>query len=436
MKLSKVRALSGTIKVPGDKSISHRSIMVGALSENDTKVLGFLKSDDCMSTINCFRKMGVSITENDDGNITIRGVGLDGLKAPDSPLDCGNSGTTARIISGILCAQEFSSTLKGDSSLSKRPMRRIIDPLSKLGAKITSYNAKETLPLVISPSEISGGEISTDVSSAQVKSALIFAGLYANSALTIHEPSLSRNHTELMLKAFGADITPGTFENPTTIVHPAPVLHGRYITVPGDISSAAYFIGAGLIVPDSEITIKNVGINPTRAGILTVLKNMNASISLDNLHDESGEAVADITVKTSALKATEISGNIIPLLIDELPLLAVIATQAEGQTIIKDASELRVKESDRIEYMCNGLRAMGADITPTEDGMMINGPTPLHSAFIKTGSDHRIAMSFAIASLIMDDVKPLAIDDTSCVSISYPDFFRDLDMLDVDYPKR
>ena len=426
MELYPARKLNGELNIPGDKSISHRSVMLGSIAEGRTLVRGFLKSADCLSTISCFRAMGVDIEELPEGSLVINGVGLEGLKAPISGLDCGNSGTTARMISGLLSGQSFESSLAGDASLSKRPMKRIIEPLSQIGALISSENERGTLPLFIKPSALHGGNIAIKVASAQVKSSLLLAGLYADSPLTVREPSLSRNHTELMLRGFGANIEPGSFEDPVCTIEPHPVLKAQEITVPGDISSAAFFIGAALITPGSEVYIKNVGINETRDGILRIFKEMNADITLKHERFEGGEKVADILVRSSALKATDIGGEVIPLLIDELPLMAVVATQAEGTTVIRDAGELKVKESDRIELVTRGLRAMGADIEATEDGMIINGSTPLHGADISTASDHRIAMSFAVASLINQSKKPVVLDDSACVKISYPGFFDDL----------
>ncbi len=428
MKLYHSSNLHGSMTVPGDKSISHRSVMLGAIAEGDTRIRGFLKSDDCLSTIRIFRDMGVSVEEVGD-ELVVHGVGLHGLKAPKKPLDCGNSGTTARLLSGLLSGQTFSSVLTGDASLSRRPMKRVIDPLSALGASVSSENTRGTLPLHLSPSALSGKTVTIPVSSAQVKSAILLAGLYAEGETKVIEPALSRNHTELMLKAFGADAASGTFEEPSAVIRPGRTLKGLNITVPGDISSAAFFLGAALITPGSEVTIKNVGINPTRDGLLRVLKEMNADLDIFNKHEESGEECADITARTSALSAAEIGGPMIPLLIDELPLIALLATQAEGKTVIRDASELRVKESDRISLVSKGLNAMGARVTPTDDGMIIEGPTPLCHAHIETAHDHRIAMTFSVASLINSDVQCVTLSDSSCVSISYPTFYRDLDAL-------
>ena len=430
MKLLHASHLRGEINVPGDKSISHRSIMFGSIAEGDTEIRGFLKSADCISTMNAFRAMGIEIEEDTETEtVIVHGKGLHGLSAPSDIIDCGNSGTTTRILSGILAGQDFEVSLTGDASIQRRPMKRVIEPLSRMGAKISSVKGNGCAPLKIEPSELHGISIKTPVASAQVKSAILLAGLYADSATRVTEPSLSRNHTELMLSAFGADIKAGTFENPTAEITPGKALHGQKINVPGDISSAAYFIGAGLIAENSEILVKNVGINPTRDGLIKVFKAMNADLTLLNEREEAGEKTADILVKTSSLKACEIGGNLIPTLIDEIPLIAVVATQAEGTTVIKDAAELKVKESNRIDLTVNNLKAMGADIEATDDGMIIRGKTPLQHAAINTAKDHRIAMSFAIASLINEDVQPTDIQDAGCVSISYPDFFRDLDSL-------
>lgn len=429
MNLYPAKKILGEITVPGDKSISHRSVMLGAISKGTTRVHGFLKSADCLSTIECFKKMGVNIEEDESGDLLIHGVGLHGLKKPESTLYCGNSGTTARILSGLLCGQDFSSSLSGDNSLSRRPMKRVTEPLSSIGANIRSVSGSGTLPLEISPSSIHGGCIEINVSSAQVKSAILMAGLYADSPLTVIEPSLSRNHTELMLKALDANVRIGSFKEPACTIEPHPVLHAKEVKIPGDISSAAYFIGGALITPDSEVYIKNVGINETRDGILRVLWDMGADVEIKHIWYEGEEKTADILVKYSSLKAVRIEGELIPLLIDELPLLAVIATQAQGTTVIKDAAELRVKESDRIELVVSNLKKMGADIVATEDGMIINGGLSLHGAEIDTAADHRIAMSFAIASLINQSRTPVTLDNSECVKISYPGFFDDLALL-------
>ncbi len=425
--------LHGELSVPGDKSISHRAVMFGSIASGDTVIRGFLKSADCISTMNCFRTMGIEIEEERDEKgdfIRVSGKGIRGLSKPDTPLDCGNSGTTARLISGILAGQDFKTVLTGDPSLSRRPMKRIIDPLKNLGASIRSEKGNGLLPLIIEKGKLSGGEIRTRVASAQVKSAILLSGLYAEKETVVIEPALSRNHTELMLSAFGADITGGSTDEPKASVRPCRELRGLEVNVPGDISSAAYFIGAALIVPGSEIVLKNVGINPTRDGILRVFKDMGADIKIENERYESGEKSADLIVRySSSLKGVEIGGDIIPTLIDELPLISVVAATADGETVIRDASELKVKESNRISLTVNNLKAMGADAEEREDGLLICGGKALHRASIETAKDHRIAMSFSVAALINSDVRPVEILDPSCVGISFPEFYRDMDLL-------
>lgn len=417
-----VKKLRGEVTVPGDKSISHRAVMFGALAEGKTEITGFLRGADCLSTISCFRQLGISIDEAAD-KIIIHGRGLHGLSAPADTLDTGNSGTTTRLISGILTGQNFTSILNGDASIQKRPMRRIMTPLSQMGASIRSLNGNDCAPLQITGSALHGISYSSPVASAQVKSAVLLAGLYADSETSVTEPAVSRNHTELMLQSFGADVRS---EGLTAVIQPEPVLHGMDIRVPGDISSAAYFIAAGCLVPDAEILIRNVGINPTRAGILQVAREMGADITLLN-EKNIGEPVADLLVKSSSLQGTTIGGDIIPALIDELPVIAVMAAAAEGTTVIRDAAELKVKESDRIAVMTENLSAMGCDITATEDGMIINGGNALHGAVIDSHLDHRIAMSFAVASMIADG--KTEIKDADCVKISYPNFYKDMQML-------
>ena len=419
MEFKSVKKCRGEITVPGDKSISHRAVMFGSLAKGTTQVTGFLKGADCLSTISCFRQLGVSIEEKDQ-KIYIHGKGLHGLSTPDSILDAGNSGTTTRLISGILSGQNFSSTITGDASIQKRPMKRIITPLSQMGASIKSVHGNDCAPLCISPASLHGITYQSPVASAQVKSSILLAGLYADGITTVKEPAISRNHTEIMLKSFGATVHT---EGLSASILPEPDLTALEISVPGDISSAAYFIAAGLIVPGSEIRIRHVGINPTRDGILQVAKAMGGNITLENV-SESGEPTADIVVRSSSLHGTTIEGAIIPTLIDELPVIAIMAAAAEGTTVIRDATELKVKESNRIDVMVENLSAMGCDITATEDGMIIKGGNTLHGAEIDSHLDHRIAMSFAIASLIADGVT--RIKDASCVNISYPSFYQDL----------
>lgn len=419
----KTKNLKGEITVPGDKSISHRAVMFGAISEGKTRVTNFLQGADCLSTIGCFRRLGIDI-ENRENAVTIWGKGLDGLSAPSDTLDAGNSGTTTRLISGILAAQPFTTTLTGDSSIQKRPMKRIMEPLSMMGARIESLNGNGCAPLQINGSPLHGIHYHSEVASAQVKSAILLAGLYAEGETAVTEPVLSRNHSELMLRTFGANIRS---EGTTSVISPRPRLTGQKIRVPGDISSAAYFIAAGLLVPGSDILIHNVGINPTRAGILKAAKAMGGHVSLLNENRE-GEPTADLHVVYRPLHGTVIEGDMIPTLIDELPIIAVMAAAASGTTVIRNAAELKVKESNRIDVMVRNLSAMGCSITGTEDGMIIEGKgsseLPLTGAVIDSFADHRIAMSFAVASLIAEG--ETTIRGSECVSISYPDFYSDL----------
>lgn len=427
MILKRAFKLKGTFQVPGDKSISHRSVMFGALAMGTTQVTNFLEGADCLSTISCFRSMGIQI-EHTPGltNVLIHGKGLHGLKKPEGILDVGNSGTTMRLMSGILSGQSFESTMNGDSSIQKRPMGRVIDPLSQMGAVIHSIPGGGLAPLTISPAKggLHGINYLSKVASAQVKSAILLAGLYADSKTSVTEPYVSRNHTEIMLKRMGADIRS---ENTTVTILPGAKLTGDTIEVPGDISSAAYFIAAGLLVPGSEILIENVGINSTRDGILRVIKAMGADFEILNIRNTDSETAGDILIRYSELKAVEIGGDLIPTLIDEIPVIAVMACFAKGTTVIKDASELKVKESNRIDVMVKNLSIMGADITATEDGMIITGGKPLTGATIDSMEDHRIAMSFAIAGLLSDG--ETTIKNANCVNISYPNFYKDLERL-------
>lgn len=423
MIFKKTTGLKGEITIPGDKSISHRSIMFGSLAEGITEVHGFLNSADCISSMNCFRQMGINIEYNND-TVLIHGKGLHGLDVPKETLDVGNSGTTTRLMSGILAAQDFKSRITGDASICKRPMKRIITPLTMMGGKITSEPGNGCAPLIIEGAPLHGISYNSPVASAQVKSCILLAGLYAEGETSVTEPYVSRNHTELMLQSFGADIK---INGTTATVHTTEHLKGRKINVPGDISSAAYFIVAGLITPNSEITIRNVGINPTRDGIIDVVRMMGGKLTCSNVYDGTGEPTADITVCTSDLNGCIIEGELIPELIDEIPVIAVLACFAKGQTIIRDAAELKVKESNRIDEMVKNLSAMGADIAATDDGMIINGGKQLHGAVIDSKLDHRIAMSFAIAGINADgetDIK-----GSEVVNTSYPGFFSDLEGL-------
>ncbi len=423
MKFIRTKQLHGEISIPGDKSISHRAVMFGSLAEGTTEVTGFLRGADCLSTIDCFRRLGITIEEKDE-RILIHGKGLHGLAAPAGILDTGNSGTTTRLISGILCGQDFETTLTGDASIQKRPMGRIIEPLSQMGASIQSLSGNGCAPLRIQGHPLHGIHYTTKVASAQVKSAILLAGLYADGATSVTEPALSRNHSELMLNFFGAKVKS---EGTTAAIQPEPKLTGQKVLVPGDISSAAYFIAAGCITPNSEILIRNVGTNPTRDGILRVCKMMHAAVTLLNENTDSGEPTADLLVRTSSLRGCTIEGALIPTLIDELPVIAVMACFAEGTTVIRDAAELKVKESDRIAVMTENLTAMGAKVTATDDGMIIEGGYALHGAVIDSHLDHRVAMSFAVAALNADG--ETEIQGADCVNISYPAFYRDLEEL-------
>jgi 3-phosphoshikimate 1-carboxyvinyltransferase len=429
MEFQKVNRLKGTIEVPGDKSISHRAVMFGSLAEGTTEITHFLYGEDCLSTIGCFRQMGIGIEEQKEkGKVVVHGKGLHGLVQPDGILDAGNSGTTTRLISGILSGQSFDTTITGDASIQKRPMGRVIDPLSRMGAKIESISGNGCAPLKITGQKsgsLHGIHYNSPVASAQVKSAVLLAGLYADGETSVTEPYISRNHTELMLRMLGAKVR---FQDTTAKVLPNPKLIATKIEVPGDISSAAFFIAAGLLVSGSEILIKNVGINPTRDGILRVCKMMGADISIENIRNTDTEAIADLVVRHSSLNGIEIGGAIIPTLIDEIPIIAIMACFANGTTVIKDAAELKVKESNRIDVMVNNLSLMGADITATEDGMIIRGGKPIHGAVIDSKLDHRIAMSFAIAGLMSEGSTEIL--GAECVNISYPGFYEDLKKLE------
>ena len=420
MKFNKINGLKGEITIPGDKSISHRGVMLGSLAKGTTRITNFLEGADCLSTIACFRSMGIGI-ERSGSTVFVRGNGLHGLKKPAGILDCGNSGTTTRLISGILAAQDFEVVLTGDESIQKRPMKRIITPLSQMGAKIDSIHHNDCAPLTITGSKLHGIHYQSPVASAQIKSAILLAGLYADGQTRVTEPYLSRDHSERMLAGFGADIrTEGT----TITISPAAELYSNDVAVPGDISSAAFFIGAALIVPDSEVIIRNVGINPTRSGILKVCQDMGADIQFINEHRSASEPSADLLVRSTKLQGTVIEGSVIPTLIDELPIIAAMACFAEGETIIRDAAELKVKESNRIDVMVRNLTAMGADVTETADGMIIHGGKPLHGTVIDSKLDHRIAMTFAVTGLCAEGTTEIL--GAECVEISYPDFYRDL----------
>lgn len=415
MVIQKIKKAIGQIKVPGDKSISHRAVMLGSLANGVTEISGFLQGADCLSTIDCFRKMGIDIDINGE-NVTVHGNGLRGLKKPDEMLYTGNSGTTTRLLCGILAGQNFDTSITGDASIQKRPMGRVVKPLSMMGAKIEN----EYCPLYITGTKLHGIDYKMPVASAQVKTAIILAGLYADGETVIHEIEKSRDHTELMLSAMGADLT---VDNLDITVKPTNDLTAVNVDVPGDISSAAFFLVLGAIMPNSQITVTNVGINPTRTGIIDVLKDMGADITLENVHTSAGETVANITVRSSSLKGTTVGGDIIPRLIDELPIIAVAAVFADGQTVIKDAQELKVKETNRIRAVVDEFNKCGIDITETDDGMIINGGKSIHGADFKTYGDHRMAMSLTVLAQLADSESTL--DDSDCACVSYPTFFDD-----------
>ncbi|MRX70988.1 3-phosphoshikimate 1-carboxyvinyltransferase [Bacillus lacus] len=420
MKLKKAASLKGIIRIPGDKSISHRAVMFGSIAEGITSITNFLPGADCLSTISCFQKLGVEI-ERKGTNVTVKGIGLKGLAPAEETLDVGNSGTTIRLIMGILAGTSFESNLAGDESISKRPMSRVTKPLTEMGASIVGRENGNYTPLTISGGHLKGIEYKSEVASAQVKSAILLAGLSGEGMTTVEEPHKSRDHTERMLRAFGVEVEE---EKTTASIRGGQTLTAADINVPGDISSAAFFLAAGAIVPDSSITLQNVGVNPTRTGVLDVLKAMGAEISMGNM-SSSAEPAADISIKTSNLKGTTISGELIPRLIDEIPILALLATQAEGTTIIKDAEELKVKETNRITTVVEELSKLGADIKATADGMIIAGRTPLKGGCkVSSHGDHRIGMMLAVAGLMTEE--ELELEGSDAISVSYPSFFDHL----------
>lgn len=411
--------VEGTIKIPGDKSISHRSLIFSSLAEGRSYIEGLLESEDCINTMKAFRAMGVQIKRKDHGSYIIDGVGLSGLKEPDDIIYCGNSGTTMRLLTGLLSAQNFYSVLTGDHSLHKRPMDRVIIPLTSMGAQIWARKNKFA-PISIKGQELSGLNYESPVASAQVKTSILLAGLYSRGDIKITEPGSSRDHTERMLRSIGVELD---IKDHTIVMNNKKKKHleAQEINIPGDISSAAFFIAAALITHDSEIIIENIGINPTRSGFLTIVKEMGANIDIFNKRNAGGEPVADLRVKSSDLKGVSISGDIIPTLIDEIPLLAVLSTQAEGRTVIQDAEELRVKESDRIRTTCEGLKAIGVKVEELENGMIIDGPSKLKGDVkIDCLYDHRIAMSFIIAGLVSET--PLVIENSEAINTSFPEF--------------
>lgn len=424
MKLkTNINHLNGSIRVPGDKSISHRSIIFGSLAEGETKVYDILRGEDVLSTMQVFRDLGVEI-EDKEGVVTIQGVGMDGLEAPRNALDMGNSGTSIRLISGVLAGAEFEVEMFGDDSLSKRPMDRVTLPLKKMGVSISGQTERDLPPLHLKGTkDLTPIHYELPIASAQVKSALIFAALQAQGQSVIIEKECTRNHTEDMLRQFGGDLS---VDGKKITVQGPQKLSGQTVVVPGDISSAAFWLVAGLIVPNSRVVLKNVGINETRTGIIDVIRAMGGKLEITDIDPIAKSAT--LTVETSNLKGTEIGGALIPRLIDELPIIALLATQAQGQTVIKDAEELKVKETDRIQVVADALNSMGAAITPTADGMIIKGKSALNGARVNTFGDHRIGMMTAIAALLVSDGE-VELDRTEAINTSYPSFFDDLETL-------
>ena len=424
MKLkTNIKHLNGSIRVPGDKSISHRSIIFGSLAEGETKVYDILRGEDVLSTMQVFRDLGVEI-EDKDGVVTIQGVGMDGLKAPQNALDMGNSGTSIRLISGVLAGADFEVEMFGDDSLSKRPMDRVTLPLKKMGVTISGQTDRDLPPLHLKGTKkLRPIEYELPIASAQVKSALIFAALQAQGQSVIVEKECTRNHTEDMLQQFGGHLN---VDGKKITVQGPQKLNGQKVVVPGDISSAAFWLVAGLIVPNSRVVLKNVGINETRTGIIDVIRAMGGKLEITDIDPIAKSAT--LTVETSDLKGIEIGGALIPRLIDELPIIALLATQAQGQTVIKDAEELKVKETDRIQVVADALNSMGASIIPTADGMIIKGKSALHGAKVNTFGDHRIGMMTAIAALLVADGE-VELDRAEAINTSYPSFFDDLEIL-------
>lgn len=410
--------LNGTIRVPGDKSISHRAVMFGAIAEGTTTVEGFLPGEDCLSTIACFRKLGVSIKQ-DGERVTIEGKGWDGLAEPTEILDVGNSGTTTRLMLGILATRPFHSVIIGDDSIAKRPMARVTSPLREMGSRIDGRENGNFTPLSVRGGQTKGISFESKVASAQVKSAVLLAGLQSEGITSVTEPALSRDHTERMLEAYGVEVKRDGLK---VSVEGGQRLTAQNIIVPGDISSAAFFLAAAAIVPGSKVTLQGVGINPTRSGIIDVFQEMGAAMTISNEQVIGGEPIADITIATSSLQGIDISGELIPRLIDEIPVIAVLATQAQGRTVIRDAEELKVKETNRIDTVVSELKKLGASIEATDDGMIIEGKTSLKGAAVNSYGDHRIGMAMGVAALIVDG--SVDIERSEAIAVSYPNFFE------------
>lgn len=425
LRITPVRRLAGSVAVPGDKSISHRAALFGAIAQGRTEITGFLEGEDCLATVAAVRKLGAGVTRKGAGHYLVDGAGLTGLTEPEDVVDCGNSGTTARLLLGVLAGQPFCTVLTGDASLRRRPMGRVAEPLGRMGAAVMGRDGGKRLPLAITGARpLRAIDYRSPVASAQVKSALLLAGLWADAPVSVQEPARSRDHTERMLEAFGARIEVG---DRRVTIRPGGPLAGQPVAVPGDISSAAFFLVAGCIVADARVILTKVGVNPTRAGIIEVLVAMGAEIASRPHGDGGGEPAADLTVSSGALRGVDVGGDLIPRLIDEVPVLAVAACAASGVTRVRDAAELRVKESDRIRAIAGELGRMGARITERPDGLEIEGGQPLQGAAVSSGGDHRMAMALAIAGLVAEG--PTVIEDTECIATSYPGFADALNAL-------
>lgn len=415
--------LNGTVKIPGDKSISHRAVMFASLANGKSKIDGFLEGEDCLSTIACMKQLGVQIEQNGD-QVTVNGKGLDALQEPTSVLNIGNSGTTIRLLMGVLSGRPFSSVLQGDDSIARRPMARVTGPLKMMNARIDGRQLADLTPLHIRGGELRGINYHSPVASAQVKSAILLAGLQAKGVTTVVEPHKSRDHTERMLKSFGVSVHS---DEHTASIQGGQTLYPVHIHVPGDISSAAFMLTAASIVPESDCVLLNVGLNPTRNGIIEVLENMGADMEMFNERMAGDEPVADIRIRYTPLKAITIEGGLIPRLIDEIPAIAVLATQAEGTTVIKDAEELKVKETNRIDTVVNQLKDLGASVEATDDGMKIHGPSALKGGQANSYGDHRIGMAMALCGLISN--QPVTVKGVEAIAVSYPEFFEQLNHL-------
>ncbi len=409
--------LQGELTVPGDKSISHRAVILGALAEDETRITGCSTGRDFLHTAQALVALGVEIDNLGEPDLLVHGVGLNGLTDPGEVLDLGNSGTGMRLLLGVLAGQDFSATLTGDESLRCRPMDRVAAPLAEMGIRVTGQGERCTPPVTVEGGKPQAITYHTPMASAQVKSAILLAGLYAQGTTVVVEPGASRDHSERMLAAFGADVTVGGLR---VSVAGLPQLRAQEVAVPGDISAAAFLLVAGLLVPESRVTVRDVLLNPTRAALLDILERMGADIAVWNRRIVGGEERGDVTVRTSELTATEVGGDEIPSMLDEVPILALAATQAQGRTVIRDAAELRVKESDRLATTTEMLRAFGAQVEELPDGLIINGPTRLHGATVNSHGDHRIAMTAAVAGLVATG--ETVVEDTTCIHTSFPGF--------------